>query len=177
MRTKKESNIKLSCKVKVYLDKKRQKPAKIIKLVEIYLTKYSLNYGSDAIMYMTTKNGKPNKTELDAKGDISNEINGGGIYFIFSQDNELFYIGKDIRLRERLKQHLISCSTSTSSHIKDVHNYLLDRKKQGKPLTIKYSAINTDDNKYNAAIEGALIDYCLNNCKKSYDKLWNKRED
>ena len=177
MRTKKAQNMALSCKVKVFLNKKRQKVAKIIEYAENYLAKFSLNYSSDILRLDEKKNSDKCYIKLENSELVSDKISGGGIYFIFSQDNELLYIGKDKNLKNRLSQHLISCSTSTSSHIKDVHKYLLDCKKQSKSLTIKYSVINTVNDKDNAAIECLLIDYCLNNGEKSYDKLWNKRED
>lgn len=42
-------------------------------------------------------------------------------------------------------------------------------------MVIKYSAIEVKDPKYNATIEGVILDYINNN--NLYDNIWNNRED
>lgn len=53
-----------------------------------------------------------------------------------------------------------------------------DRKSKNLPLKIKYCVIHVDDPKYNATVEGCIIDYILNNPDDPFfSECWNKRED
>lgn len=136
-----------------------------------------ISYGGDVILRIEYKNGKVSKRTLNTSESI--DVSGSGIYFILSAEgNNLLYIGKAQNLLNRLKQHLIECPESTHSHIKDVHQYLLERKKNNDLLQIGYSVLETTNPKHNAIIEGYLIDYALSNKSDSFfEKCWNIRED
>lgn len=77
-------------------------------------------------MKLEYKKGQLNANELNAK-DVD-KINVGiksGIYFLFSNKDELLYVGKSKNINDRLKKHLVRCNVSTSSKIQEVLDYLL----------------------------------------------------
>lgn len=167
----------ISCEIKLKVGNKLISPKEIIDYVT-KLEKYEIDYG-DSLEYNEDKDGIKVSYTIDTNNKIDSAIKGGGIYFIISyEQDKLLYIGKSKDLKSRLRQHLIKCALSTGSHISDLIKYLKERKNQGKVLAVKYCIINTAVNINNAAIEGALIDYVINNKSDSFfDKCWNSRLD
>ena len=135
--------------------------------------KFTIRYNSAEI----TKDTSDSKTvsyKLDNTDEIAKEIV-GNVYFIFN-DKKLLYVGKAKNLRNRLRQHLINCTSSTSSKIHFVQEYLEKLLSERKPLSLSYCAISIEPEKYYGTVEGMIIDYI--HSKKDYFKdNWNLRED
>ena len=170
----------INCDIKLILDESETPttPEEIFKKV-FTLEKYDVHYKEGPIYHMEFKGDKLiNKfIEVGNENDAFNDVNGGGIYFIFNEDeSKVLYVGKSQDIKKRLKEHLCKCSASTSSHIDDVIEYLKS-KKDAKELHLKYCVLNTKDNKHNATIEGALIDYMIESCDSRFKECWNKRID
>lgn len=138
--------------------------------------KYVINY-DDNTLYSDIKGVSHRK--LTTADKIDEGIDNSGIYFLLSyEEDKLLYVGKSKNIKQRLKDHLIQCNAKTYSHIEDVSQYLRDRQNKNLQLKIKYCAIQVDDSKYNATVEGAIIDYILNNSGDPFfSECWNKRED
>lgn len=170
---------KLTCSTQLILNDKNVSAKDVFDLIlDKNTPKHEINYGSSVQHAVEYENNELKKIKLKTTDKIHQNITSGGIYFILSSDEKnILYVGKDKNLKYRLKQHLIECSKSTSSHIKDVLDYLLDRQKKGFSLCIRYCVINTVDNKNNAAIEERLIDYIFESSDHVFDECWNKRKD
>lgn len=168
---------KLSCDIVLKINGIPMSPELILNEVKNE-DKYEIDYG-DSLKYSKIVDGKKVSYNIETVSNIDSTINGGGVYFIVSQKNDkLLYIGKSKNLKGRLTQHLIKCALSTGSHILDVIDYLKELNDNGEKLVIKYCIINTFEDKNNASIEGALIDYVIENKSDPYfDKCWNKRLD
>lgn len=169
----------IGCTTVLELDGHTVEAKNIIEKVKA-MNKYRIDYGNPLRYIEKYENGKLRKIEIDFTNDIDASITKGGIYFIFSGDgNRLLYIGKSKDLKNRLKQHLIACTLSTYSHIQDVLNYLKEQKIRKEKLVLQYCIINSVDDKHNAAIEGALIDYIQENKENEVllSDCWNTRHD
>lgn len=135
--------------------------------------KFTIRYNRAEI----TKDTSDSKTvsyKLDNTDEIVKEIV-GNVYFIFN-DKKLLYVGKAKNLKNRLRQHLINCSSSTSSKIQSVHECLTELEKNGNPLLLSYCAISIKPEKYYGTVEGMIIDYIHSN-KDYFKDNWNLRED
>lgn len=172
------SNI-LRCETKLTLNGEEVSSQKVFELVfDKNSQKYKINYGPTVQHLEEYENNELKKIIIKTTDTVCENINGGGIYFILNdKEDKVLYIGKSQKLKDRLKQHLIECNKSTSSHIQDVLDYLLDRQKKGLSLCIKYCVINTGDDKNNAAIEGILLDYIFGSSNRMFEECWNKRKD
>jgi len=94
------------------------------------------------------------------------------IYFILdSNGKKILYVGKSQKIRNRLTNHLVKCSSTTSSKIKNISEYM---SKHGTSL--KYYSIKVKPKKLYGAVEGMLIAYIKNNEALDTDN-WNDRED
>lgn len=142
------------------------------------IKKHVISYDGDILYSYTDPNGVLQR-KLITSDKIDDEIDNSGIYFILSyEEDKLLYVGKSKNIKQRLKDHLIQCNAKTYSHIEDVSQYLCNRQSNNLPLKIKYCAIRVDNSKYNATVEGTIIDYILNNSGDSFfSECWNKRED
>lgn len=171
--------MKLACTSSITINGDNKTAREIFDIIKTTVSKFIIDYGKDIKRKDEYINGTLNKIFLETTSEINKSISGGGIYFLISdEEDELLYLGKSKQLRNRLKQHLIECSISTSSHILDVYKYLLYRKNKKKSLKVKYGALNSESDKFNATIEGILIDYALLNKNDSFfNNCWNTRED
>lgn len=171
--------MKIGCKVELKLDGEITTAEEIFKKI-FNIEKHDVDYKDGLIYHMEFKGDKlVNKfIDLEDENSAFKDVTGSGIYFIFKEDaTKVLYIGKDKNLNQRLKQHLWKCSASTNSHIDDVIDYLKS-KTASKKLRLKYCILNTEDDNCNAAIEGALIDYMMNNGGDArFNDCWNKRRD
>lgn len=169
--------MRLDCEIKLKINGVEKLPEEIINQAK-EMSKKEIRYGESLECSQIYKNGKLYKNKIKNCNDdeIDSDISGGGIYFLFSTDEDkLLYLGKAKDLRNRLKQHLIECAASTHSHILDVIEYLRKRDEHNKELSIKYCIINTENNVHNAAIEGALIDYVVDK-SHLFGECWNIRQ-
>lgn len=173
----------LNCEIKLKLGESPIDPEKIFDKVFTEIEKYEVLYEDGPIYNNTFKGDKLSSKSINIKNGekLFENIKGGGIYFILNSDgSKILYIGKAQDLKARLKQHLQSCSVSTSSHIEDVINYLIECQKKSKKMRLQYCVINTVNDKHNAAIEGALIDYIIEKKASNdarFDECWNERKD
>lgn len=169
---------KLSCIVKLTFGNNAKKPEEILAMVlNGEFSIYEIEYKAGVEYAQHYKEDKFVKLSIEAENSVNEEIKGGGIYFILSAEKDtILYIGKSTDLKKRLKEHLLECNSSTSSHLQDVLEYLNKRNAKKQSLKLAYCVINTSDNKNNAAIEGALID-CVSSNKAKYGQCWNTRRD
>lgn len=140
--------------------------------------KHVISYDEGTLYSYTDPKGVAQR-KLATPDKIDDEIDNSGIYFILSyEEDKLLYVGKSKNIKQRLKNHLIQCNVKTYSHIEDVSQHLCDRQSKKLPLKIKYCAIRVDDSKYNATVEGTIIDYILSHPDDPFfSECWNKRED
>jgi hypothetical protein len=164
---------KLTCEIKLLLEEKLITAEEIFEYVVNKLEKHTISYGKEIIYTNKYKNGDLFKTKIETDNEISTNITGMGIYFILNERiDKILYVGKSEILNDRLKQHLIECPASTSSHIQDVIKYLLQENSNNKVL--KYCVINTNGN--NAAIEELLITHLKNSSNLLFSENWNRRK-
>lgn len=172
---KKTAEETLSCEVILKLNNKKCTAQEVFEQVKDVIDQYEMVYGTDIIVTREYKNG--DYTSIRLKTDSKIQIGRGvsGIYFILSSDkNHILYVGKSKNLKERLKEHLISCSASTSSHIESVYDYLLSHNEK----SLYYCIMKTDDGQHNAAIEGILLDYIYEHkTEEFFSQCWNSRID
>lgn len=91
------------------------------------------------------------------------------IYFIFGQDKKLLDVGKasskNRDIRNRLKQHIISCSVGTSSKLKLVKDYICSK----HHTTIYVATLRIEPEEYYQMAESFYIANC--------NPAWNGRID
>lgn len=95
----------------------------------------------------------------------------GNVYFIFD-DKKLLYVGKSLKIKQRLRQHLIKCSKKTYSKIQDIQEYL----KANSLLKLSYCAIEVSEEKFYGTVEGMIIKY-IHEHESDFLYNWNLRED
>ena len=173
----------LDCEIELKWGESPIDPEKIFYKVFTEIEKYDVLYEDGPVYNNIFKGDKLSSKSINIKnGDEPFEyVNGGGIYFILNSDgSKILYVGKAQDLRGRLQQHMKKCSASTSSHIEDVINYLIECQKKSEKLKLQYCVINTVNDKHNAAIEGALIDYIIEKKASNdarFNECWNERKD
>lgn len=131
----------LSCKNKLFNNENPIDIEDIFNQIKTSCDVKTINYGLDVYLHEIFKNNNKTiykyKIQTDGKIDIATHKN--GIYFILDYElKHLLYIGKSQDVKDRLKQHLIECASTTNSHIIDVYEYLLQRKAKSEFIGVKY---------------------------------------
>ena len=166
---------KISCYVTLTCNNREIDEEKIFDYVIQEAEKKQICYG-DVLKYNMEYEGlylKRIKIQTNDKIEIPPDVK-SGIYFILNDTGDkILYVGKSKTLATRLKNHLIECSTSTSSHINEVIEYLSNLKSD--QLILKYCYIKVE--KYLSTIEGMLIDYMKSIDLDMFKENWNKRND
>lgn len=108
------------------------------------------------------------KTESDDSGKIvvtRIAYEPGNVYGIY-ENKELVYIGErqEGKIHERLNQHFVSCSSSTSSKLGEVNNALKNNKD-----SIGYKVLQVIPDYERYSVETFLI--------KKFRPKWNKRDN
>lgn len=174
-----ELGIVVNCNVSMAINGKAITAKGIIDLIRPRDVIKHVNFYTDGTLCPYTDPKGVDQRKLATPDKIDDEIDNSGIYFILSyEEDKLLYVGKSKNIKQRLKNHLIQCNVKTNSHIEDVSQHLCDRQSKKMPLKIKYCAIHVDDPKYNATVEGTIIDYILSHPDDPFfSECWNKRED
>ena len=168
----------LDCTIILKNDDKEISPKDIFdKVMSAEVKKYSVTYDKPVNHQICYLNNEPKNIIITSKDEIDSNVKGVGIYFILNEnENKILYIGKSNDLKTRLTQHLLKCSITTHSHIRDVINYLVNCKDVSDKISLKYCFIKTNE-KHNAAIEGVLLDYLMESKDECFTDNWNKRKD
>lgn len=87
------------------------------------------------------------------------------VYAFFDNYDNVLYIGKSHKIKNRLYQHLVYCSKKTNSKLKIIQKYCIVDRNQ----SIKIATLQVEPKEYYQLIEGILI--------KKYNPKWNNRND
>ena len=118
---------------------------------------------------------------IQSKNDLSSiakehlESISGNVYILLNEDKDILYVGKSKSIKKRIKEHLVKCSSSTSSQIQNVYDFLKEKNLSGKDnIKIYIFVLNVEPNEYYGTIEGLIINDLI---KKSNNTCWNVRQD